>query len=211
MIKDAEADPYIADNRPYSKAVTVRRFGRETRLCPPNIHTSAAYGLLNQLDQTPCIGGLTESLSNSSTRSLDFLLPYQADRIGPPVLYDPTTDIHLRRSIPVMQLPSVAHDRDIRRMLECLDPCESKGLEPLTYRGRIEGLYHGSFSFFDFNSYREMLNGDIRSLYEGEAFRWLGTRLYALQLADLLAPVSCCSCAPPGRLVWSARPGNHAL
>ena len=127
-------------------------------------------GLMNQLDRTPCVGGLSESSSNSSTSSLSFLYPFgetpPAAVEGEPFVVDPHTDSVLRQSVPVITLPSKCHDLDVRRLLACGDPWQG-GLDALTFQGKIEGRYHGSFAFFDFAGYRDMLGGDMRTLYEG--------------------------------------------
>lgn len=36
-------------------------------------------------------------------------------------------------------------------------------------KGKLEGVWHGSYSFFDFTGYRELLAGDARRLHEGES------------------------------------------
>lgn len=64
-------------------------------------------------------------------------------------------------------LESRIHDQDFSRLVSCVDPYSSKGLPALYCKGQIEGSWEGRFSFFDFDSYRDMLGGRMRSLYEG--------------------------------------------
>lgn len=102
---------------------------------------SASMGLMNQLDRTPCVGGLSASSSNSSTKSLDFLYPYSSpptSATGKVFVAEPSTETYLRKSIPLVNLPSSCHDLDVKRLLECGDPWKG-GLGALAFRGKIEG------------------------------------------------------------------------
>lgn len=98
-------------------------------------------GLMNQLDRTPCVGGLSASSSNSSTASLDFLYPYSSpppSPTGKPFTAEPLTETYLRKSLPLVTLPSTCHDLDVKRLLACGDPWKG-GLDALAFRGKIEG------------------------------------------------------------------------
>ena len=64
-------------------------------------------------------------------------------------------------------LASLAHDADLARLLACGNPITSKGLTAAQLRGSFQGIWEGRFSFFDFDSYRDVLAGRVRSLYEG--------------------------------------------
>lgn len=64
-------------------------------------------------------------------------------------------------------LRSIDHDKDVERMLSCTSPYLSAGLSLESHIGSIDGAWEGRFTFFDFDSYRDMLSGKIRSLYEG--------------------------------------------
>ncbi|KAH8926700.1 hypothetical protein BT69DRAFT_1238772 [Atractiella rhizophila] len=68
---------------------------------------------------------------------------------------------------PIGTRTSALHDRDWARLVSCLDPQKSEGLPDLFFKGAFEGTWEGRFSFFDFDSYRDMLGGEMISLYEG--------------------------------------------
>jgi len=59
------------------------------------------------------------------------------------------------------------HDRDFARLRACYDPFNCNGMKRPAWRGSWEGCWEGSFSFFDFDAFREMLAGQSRALYEG--------------------------------------------
>ncbi|KAJ1030405.1 hypothetical protein NDA16_001314 [Ustilago loliicola] len=83
---------------------------------------------------------------------------------------DPSSETTMRQPAATrspLSLTSLDHDKDVTRLLSCLDARQSPGLPPLFFKGMFEGIWEGRFSFFDFDSYREMLAGRMRSLYEG--------------------------------------------
>lgn len=59
------------------------------------------------------------------------------------------------------------HDRDYQRLTNCYDPSICRGMKRAAWRGSWEGAWEGNFSFFDFDSFREMLAGQSQALYEG--------------------------------------------
>lgn len=63
--------------------------------------------------------------------------------------------------------PSTAHDKDLLRLLACASPTRSLGLRPSFSAGEFAGSWEGRFCFFDFDAYRQMLQGDMRALYDG--------------------------------------------
>ena len=64
-------------------------------------------------------------------------------------------------------LTSLQYDQDFVRAMSCASPVTSPGLPPLFYRRKLHGTWKGSFLFFDFEAYRRVLGGNLRSLYEG--------------------------------------------
>jgi hypothetical protein len=64
-------------------------------------------------------------------------------------------------------LTSLQYDQDFVRAMSCASPVTSPGLPPLFYRRKLQGTWKGSYIFFDFEAYRRVLNGNLRSLYEG--------------------------------------------
>ncbi|KAK4685690.1 hypothetical protein P7C73_g4455, partial [Tremellales sp. Uapishka_1] len=62
-------------------------------------------------------------------------------------------------------LPSIYHDREWQRNTLCQDPYTSKGLPPLTFRGDLQGFWRGKYLFYDIETYRNILAGDMRGVY----------------------------------------------
>ncbi|GMK54940.1 hypothetical protein CspeluHIS016_0115260 [Cutaneotrichosporon spelunceum] len=62
---------------------------------------------------------------------------------------------------------SLYHDTDWQRNTVCQNPLTSPGLRPLTFHSRLTGLWRGNLLFYDFDAYRQMLSGNMRSLYTG--------------------------------------------
>ncbi|KZT50290.1 hypothetical protein CALCODRAFT_504884 [Calocera cornea HHB12733] len=60
---------------------------------------------------------------------------------------------------------SGAWDGDWRRMTRCWDLMRGRGLA--VGETDVSGVWEGKFTFFDFDSYRDMLTGSARSVYEG--------------------------------------------
>lgn len=65
-------------------------------------------------------------------------------------------------------LPSVYHDREWQRNSVCQDPNSSPGLPPLTFHGDLNGYWRGTFLFYDFEMYRQIIAGDLRAAYTGQ-------------------------------------------
>ena len=129
--------------------------------------------MLNQLDRTPNIITSPDdppSASNSSTRSINFLYTgfNESEADATPLYYDEDHGSVLRRSIPRISLHSRHHDLDVRRALLCSGPTTDNGLGPFGgVRGKMEGTWHGSYSFADFTAFRGLLAGEDHHLHEG--------------------------------------------
>lgn len=64
-------------------------------------------------------------------------------------------------------MPSIYHDHEWQRNTTCQDPHTSAGLPPLTFLGKMQGYWRGNLLFFDFQSYRQMLDEGVTPLYTG--------------------------------------------
>ncbi|GAA5845294.1 hypothetical protein JCM11251_006391 [Rhodosporidiobolus azoricus] len=151
--------PFLADLRPRSQAQSITHMGRRIDLAPPNLAHAAIFSFFYRVEQDPAaqndllagsmgapaqhVNALLSSLNNGLTQSSR-----------------PT-----KTSLPT--LSSRIHDSDFVRLASCIDPYSSLGLPKLYVRGSLNGSWEGRFSFFDFDSYRDMLGGRMRSLYEG--------------------------------------------
>lgn len=78
-----------------------------------------------------------------------------------------TLRLNNRFETPLATLSSSAYDFAFHRLQVCATPTGHAGLDLTSLRGQFAGVWEGRFTFFDFDSYREMLGGRVRSLYEG--------------------------------------------
>ena len=63
---------------------------------------------------------------------------------------------------------STLHDRDFSRLIHCYDPMRCTGVQRRLWRGAFSGCWEGTFSFFEFEAFRDMIAGQSRALYEGQ-------------------------------------------
>jgi hypothetical protein len=154
-------------------------FGRTLTLRPPVLFHAACLSFSLRADRDPEILG---AAALTDVQPGDIILPgFPGAQAASSLHPDPSTDdaspsstAHLFRamaartpSTPLPVLDSKAHDFEYCRLLCCYDPVSSPGFSVQELRGSLKGTWEGRFSFFDFDSYREMLNGRVRSLYEG--------------------------------------------
>ncbi|KAJ9476912.1 hypothetical protein PHBOTO_000594 [Pseudozyma hubeiensis] len=141
-------NPFLADLAPRDRSCLVEHVGGQLRIAAPILAQGACFSFFMKVEKDPAVLGMA-ALSDPD---------------------DPTSETTIRQPTatrPPLSLTSTDHDKDVTRLLSCLDPRQSPGLPPLFFKGMFEGIWEGRFSFFDFDSYREMLAGRMRSLYEG--------------------------------------------
>jgi hypothetical protein len=155
-----DGSPYLADLRPRTFAQLVTHVGdRKLELSPPNLSHAAIFSFFYRVEQSPEVQDDLLVQGNNT--------PAQPHGPGGGGLVGGLT-LQSRPSktlLPVLE--SRIHDKDFIRLASCIDPYYSKGLPKLFTRGELDGNWEGRFSFFDFDSYRDMLGGRMRSLYEG--------------------------------------------
>ncbi|BGP14001.1 hypothetical protein JCM10213v2_001939 [Rhodosporidiobolus nylandii] len=151
--------PFLADLRPRSQAQTITHMGRRIDLSPPNLAHAAIFSFFFRVEQDPSAQNdlLTHGAGTPAQHANPLL---SAMNNGLTQSSRPT-----KTSLPT--LSSHIHDRDFIRLASCIDPYSSLGLPRLYTKGDLTGSWEGRFSFFDFDSYRDMLGGRMRSLYEG--------------------------------------------
>ncbi|PWO01213.1 hypothetical protein FA09DRAFT_342096 [Tilletiopsis washingtonensis] len=142
----APNNPFLADLRPRARATTITHCGQQLAVAPPILSHAACFSFFAKVERDPAVIGLTA---------------LQEGEPGPA-----RDDVGRANSNPLL-LRSEDHDKDLTRLFACADPRRSLGLKPLFHAGDFEGAWEGRFCFFDFDSYREMLAGRMRSLYEG--------------------------------------------
>ncbi|KAL7419728.1 hypothetical protein Q5752_005644 [Cryptotrichosporon argae] len=126
-----------------SKALPYNRFGNLWLRAPPHFILGAYLGFLRLLERQPSRVGLKAGSSRFT------------DTQGPGLFGH--GDV----------MASIHHDREWQRNSVCQDPHTSPGLPPMTFRGEIEGFWRGKFLFYDFDSYRRILAGNMRGVYTG--------------------------------------------
>jgi hypothetical protein len=94
-------------------------------------------------------------------------------------------------------MPSLYHDTEWQRNTVCQDPHTSPGLPPLTFYGRLQGFWRGKLLFFDFDSYRQMLPSNMRSLYTGT----FAQHAVELELKETVIRVHCDDVGGEGSLM----------
>lgn len=154
----AAAAAAAADLATRSKAVPYKRFGYTWRRAPPHFVLGAYLVFLRMLERQPDRIPLSAASSTGFSTDSD-------THTGGPGLFGVTRI-----------LPSIYHDREWQRNSVCQDPRSSPGLPALTFAGELNGFWRGKFLFFDFELYRQILAGDLRSLYTGT---------FAVQVAEL--------------------------
>ncbi|GAA5957651.1 hypothetical protein JCM3765_001467 [Sporobolomyces pararoseus] len=155
------AGPYLADLRPRSQAQTITHMNRKIDLSPPNLSHAAIFSFFHRVEQDPSVqDDLLVQGTNTPAQS------QQPQTVNSNLLGGLTANSRPTKTcLPI--LSSKIHDKDFIRLASCIDPFTSKGLPSLYTRGDLSGNWEGRFSFFDFDSYRDMLGGRMRSLYEG--------------------------------------------
>lgn len=134
--------------------------GRRIEMAPPILTHAAIFSFFFRVEQDPAAS--TDLLATPVGAPVHFQMGPAA---GTNFNASGTSSKPVKTSLPV--LSSRIHDRDFARLASCIDPYSSRGLPTLQTRGDLSGSWEGRFSFFDFDSYRDMLGGRMRSLYEG--------------------------------------------
>ncbi|KAM0754135.1 hypothetical protein T439DRAFT_172170 [Meredithblackwellia eburnea MCA 4105] len=163
-ITSAPTDPFFADLRPRTMAQTIVHMGRRIEMAPPVLAHAAIFSFFFRVEQDPARVDDLMNVSVGGAAASAFHMGPQPGAImgGAGAL---ATVKPAKTSRPI--LSSRIHDHDFIRLASCVDPYSSPGLPTLSCRSKISGSWEGRFSFFDFDSYRDMLGGRIRSLYEG--------------------------------------------
>ncbi|GAA5947296.1 hypothetical protein JCM3775_004165 [Rhodotorula graminis] len=152
--------PFLADLRPRTQAQSILHMGRRIEMTPPNLAHAAIFSFFFRVEQDPAVQS-DLLLQGQGTPAQHMLGNPAAPAAGSLTASSRPT----KTSLPV--LSSRLHDRDFIRLASCIDPYSSLGMPKLYTRGDLTGSWEGRFSFFDFDSYRDMLGGRMRSLYEG--------------------------------------------
>nr|XP_018265834.1 uncharacterized protein I303_02208 [Kwoniella dejecticola CBS 10117]OBR87992.1 hypothetical protein I303_02208 [Kwoniella dejecticola CBS 10117] len=175
------SNPFVADLTPRSRSCAVEHFGRQLSVCPPFLAHAA---ILRFFYRRP-----GEDIDGESDNELDMVTPpfmtmqnAQGQGQGQGQGHAPAHHHHhhhgthtpITNGVRVNDLQqqflignSKNHDLDFARLKACHDPLSTKGLKSPRWKGCWDGCWEGTFSFFDFDAFREMLAGHARALYEG--------------------------------------------
>lgn len=149
-------NPFMADLRIRDRCQTIEHCGQQVVICPPNVTHAACYSFFLKVERDPAVTGLNDLFNIADIAQAI---------VGRPRSTDPDeTGVSNRNPLSFV---SRDHDRDLKRLLSCTSPRNSPGLKTFFHLGHFEGSWEGRFAYFDFDSYRDMLGGKLRSLYEG--------------------------------------------
>lgn len=130
-------------------------------MAPPILTHAAIFSFFYRVEQDPAASTDLMATPVGAPAHLQMGPMDTSRNVGPSTL----SSKPVKTSLPV--LASRIHDGDFARLASCVDPYSSRGLPALRTRGELAGSWEGRFSFFDFDSYKDMLGGRMRSLYEG--------------------------------------------
>ncbi|SCV69543.1 BQ2448_2563 [Microbotryum intermedium] len=159
---------FLADLRPRTHAQIITHMGRRIEMTPPVLAHAAIFSFFYRVEQDP--SQISADVVNAAVAGAPPRFHLQTNTNGAAVTATvggagAISSRPVKTELPT--LVSKLHDRDFARLALCIDPYSSRGLPTLCTRGDLAGSWEGRFSFFDFDSYREMLGGRMRSLYEG--------------------------------------------
>lgn len=132
-----------------SKALPYKRFGYTWRRAAPHFILGAYLLFLRLLERQWQVQSQTQSQSQGQGQTTTNPTNTNTESIF--------------ASTPILLSPH--HDREWQRNSVCQDLYSSPGLPISTFHGGIQGFWKGKFLFYDFDSYRQLLAGDIRGVY----------------------------------------------
>lgn len=165
-------NPFVADLAPKVFGQKLTYFGRELTICPPNISLAACQSFFIKIERDPAVNGF-HVIQDLNEESFEEESDGDDDSPGSEPADDNSKGARGAEPSPILSLSNPAmfrsehHDKDFQRLLSCTSPYSAPGLGVLSLVGCFEGSWEGRFTFFDFDSYRDMLGGKIRALYEG--------------------------------------------
>ncbi|SGY77423.1 BQ5605_C005g03633 [Microbotryum silenes-dioicae] len=159
---------FLADLRPRTHAQIITHMGRRIEMTPPVLAHAAIFSFFYRVEQDPT--QVSADVVNPAAAGAPPRFQLQINTNAPTATTAAGGGATFSSRPVKTELPTLVsrfHDRDFARLASCIDPYSSQGLPTLCTRGDLAGSWEGRFSFFDFDSYREMLGGRMRSLYEG--------------------------------------------
>jgi hypothetical protein len=134
--------PYTSVHTPQDHTCTVPVYGRTLSIAPPILGHAAQLRFFTapEADSPTTIPGL-----------------------------GPEDDVEMEdlRALPRPALTSARHDADFERLLACTDGSRSPGRALWAWRGVFTGSWEGTFTFLEFDAFRDMLAGHPAAIYAG--------------------------------------------
>lgn len=160
-----DQNPFQNGRRARNESCKIYHCGQELSICSPNATQAACSLFFLKVERDPAVTALNP-YSNQMMDIQETMLgvSHQNRREWPDDDDDEDSDSSRKPSL----LKSKDHDRDVKRLLSCQFPFQSPGLKTFFHLGQFEGSWEGRFAYFAFESYRDMLGGKLRSLYEGQ-------------------------------------------
>ena len=144
-------NPFIADLNPKSRCNKIAYYGRTLEISYPMLTLAAILRFF------------TKSAVASTAPTARFAA------LGGSPDQSPVDNVEEYDS-PSLDLISDSHnhDRDFERLRSCYDPFTCKGMGPASWRNAWDGCWEGTFAFYDFDAFREMLAGSAEALFRGQ-------------------------------------------
>ncbi|EKC97825.1 hypothetical protein A1Q2_07828 [Trichosporon asahii var. asahii CBS 8904] len=156
--------PFTVNQNPEDHAVTVSYYGSELSLRPPMLAHAAMLRFFTNQD---CGFEPGTSPTASPTFPQPHTIPTPPSTAPSSVSMSSKSSAELR-TLPTPVLESSAHDADFDRLLRCTDGRASEGRRLKDWHGQFAGAWEGTFTFLDFDAFRDMLlHGHSRAIYDG--------------------------------------------
>lgn len=156
--------PFTVNQNPEDHGVPVSYYGAELTLRPPMLTQAAMLRFFTNQD---CGFVPSASPSASPTFPQSHAVPSHLAHPASPSSLSSKESAQLR-TLPSPVLESSAHDADFDRLLRCTDGRRSQGRRLRDWSGQFGGAWEGTFTFLDFDAFRDMLlHGHSRAIYDG--------------------------------------------
>jgi hypothetical protein len=144
----APPNPFMVDRVPRSRGCVVPSYGRELHLATPLLSHAAMLRFFSG-PQDPA-----EPSSASAATLSEFAFDVAAADL---------------REFPRPAAASLSHDADYARLLACHDGQAAPGRPISAWRGVFGGAWEGTFTFLDYDAFRDMLSGidGTKPVYSG--------------------------------------------
>ncbi|KAF8312135.1 hypothetical protein DL93DRAFT_2082554 [Clavulina sp. PMI_390] len=149
----ARENRYDADIDPMDRSVIITLYGTPLRITPPLLVHAGLLMYFARFEK------------RSIFESLGMRLDYSSENSG---AMSNLSLVELQNAS-AYRLPNLRNSRqydgDFNRLVSCLDPRQSAGMDSSYLKGIFSGDWEGRFAFTDFDSFRDMLDGDDEAIH----------------------------------------------